>query len=89
MITNVNYFQQQKELVPVLVKIREAARLLSVSRATVHNLIQSGDLIASRLNPSPRMKRRHVRITRASLLRFYLKRFGHPLKRAMENPFEV
>jgi excisionase family DNA binding protein len=77
MLPDVNYFQQAKE----------ALRLLSVSPSTVHNLIQSGELIASRMN-APSRRRTHVRITRASLQRYYAKRFGHPLKRAMENPFE-
>jgi len=78
----------KKEPVPPLVKVREVAKLLSVSRATVHALIQSGDLKASEVNPSKKKKRLHQRITRASLLGFYKKRFGHPLAHALENPFE-
>ena len=74
---------------PVLVKVREVARLLSVSRHTVHNLIQDGDLSAADVNPGKRRARKHVRITRASLLLFYRKRFGHPLRQALANPFDV
>jgi excisionase family DNA binding protein len=74
---------------PVLVKVREVAKLLSVSRHTVHNLISSGELSASTVNPSAEKRRRHVRITRASLLRFYQKRFGHPLRNALANPFDA
>ncbi|MCE0521526.1 MAG: helix-turn-helix domain-containing protein [Methylacidiphilales bacterium] len=77
----------QKELVPPLVKVRDVASLLSVSRHTVHHLIDSGDLDASEINASSK-KRRHLRITRASLLGFYKKRFGHSLTRALANPFE-
>ncbi len=49
----------KKEPVPPLVKIREVAKLLSVSRATVHALIQSGDLKASEIIP---LKRKSVSI---------------------------
>jgi excisionase family DNA binding protein len=70
-----------------LVKVRDVAELLSVSRHTVHHLIDSGDLEASEINSSVK-KRRHVRVTRASLLDFYKKRFGHSLTRALANPFE-
>jgi excisionase family DNA binding protein len=88
MLDHVNFFVPRQEVqVPVLVKIREVANLLSVSRHTVHALITSGDLVASRVSPSDNKSRRHVRITRASLLRFYQKRFGHTLKAALENPF--
>ena len=89
MMTNVN-FSIQKEPVPVLVKVGEVAKLLSVSRHTVHSLIDSGELSASKVTPPPRKRvrpRRHVRITRDSLLKFYQKRFGHPLKQALDNPF--
>jgi len=77
----------KKEPVPPLVKIRDVAQLLSVSRCTVHALIDSGDLTASEINASKFKKRRHRRVTRESLLVFYRKRFGHPLNRALENPF--
>jgi excisionase family DNA binding protein len=73
---------------PVLVRVREVAKLLSVSRHTVHHLIASGDLSAAALNPSTK-RRKHVRVTRASLLQFYQKRFGHPLRRALGNPFDA
>lgn len=65
------------------------AKLLSVSRHTVHQLILSGDLSASEVNPSTAKARRHVRVTRASLMRFYQKRFGHPLRNALANPFDA
>jgi hypothetical protein len=76
-----------KEPVPPLVKVRDVATLLSVSRHTVHHLIDSGDLEASEINSSAK-QRRHLRVTRASLLGFYKKRFGHSLTRALANPFE-
>ena len=78
----------KKEPVPPLVKVREVAKLLSVSRATVHALLQSGDLKGSRINPSKQKKRVHQRITRSSLLSFYKKRFGRSLAHELENPFE-
>ncbi len=78
----------QKEPVPPMVKIREVAQLLSVSRGTVLALIDSGDLKASEVNASKSKKRRHRRVTRESLLEFYRKRVGHPLNRALTNPFE-
>ena len=82
-----NYHISSKEPVPPLIKIRDVAKLLSVSRATVHALIDSGDLEASQVGPSQRKQRLHVRVTRKSLCGFYRKRFGHPLDRALENPF--
>ena len=77
----------KKEPIPPLIKINDVARVLSVSRHTVHKLIESGDLTASDINPSNK-NRRHWRVTRKSLLGFYKQRFGHHLKRALENPFE-
>jgi hypothetical protein len=85
MITNSNILK--KEPVPPLVKVRDVAALLSVSRQTVHHLIQSGDLEGSAVTPRTKV-RRHLRVTRNSLLTFYKKRFGHSLTRALENPFE-
>jgi hypothetical protein len=85
MMTNSNILK--KEPVPPLVKVRDVAALLSVSRQTVHHLIQSGDLAASKINSTAK-ERKHVRVTRNSLLTFYRKRFGHSLTRALENPFE-
>jgi len=78
----------KKESVPPLVKVNSVAQLLSVSRASVHRLIESGDLEASEVNPSMKMQRRHRRVTRESLLAFYKKRFGHSLTRALAHPFE-
>lgn len=91
MITNSTMLK--KEPLPPLVKVREVAKLLSVSRHTVHNLIDSGDLAASQINSSakrkpPAKQRRHLRVTRKSLLTFYQKRFGHSLILALANPFE-
>jgi excisionase family DNA binding protein len=78
-----------KEPVPPLIKVREVAKLLSISRATVHALIQTGELAASKVGPKTKKKQRvHVRITRKSLCSFYQRRFGHPLDRALANPFE-
>ena len=85
MITNSN--STKKDPVPPLVKVRDVATLLSVSRHTVHHLIDSGDLEASEINSTAKL-RRHLRVTRASLLGFYKKRFGHSLTRALANPFE-
>ncbi len=78
---------EKKVPIPLLVKIRDVAQLLGVSRMTVHNLIQKGDLEAANINAST-SKRPHLRVTRHSLFKFYKKRFGHHLNRALENPFE-
>jgi hypothetical protein len=87
MITNSTTLK--KEPLPPLVKIREVATLLSISRQSVRHLIESGDLNASAINStSKRRQRHHVRVTRASLLGFYKKRFGHSLTLALANPFE-
>ena len=87
MITNSTMLK--KELVPPLVKVRDVATLLSISRQSVRHLIESGDLDASEINSTAKQRqRRHVRVTRASLLGFYKKRFGHSLTRALTNPFE-
>jgi excisionase family DNA binding protein len=82
------YHIPPKESIPPLLKIRDVAKLLSVSRATVHALIEQGDLAASQVGPSDKKQRLHVRVTRKSLCGFYKKRFGHALDRALENPFE-
>ncbi len=79
----------QKEPIPPLVKIRDVAQLLSVSRGTVLALIDSGDLKASEINASKYKLRRHRRVTRKSLLEFYRNRVGHPLNRELSNPFEA
>jgi excisionase family DNA binding protein len=86
MITSSNI--NAKEPVPLLIKVREVAKLLSISRATVHALIEDGELAASQVGPKKKKKRIHVRITRDSLCKFYEKRFGHPLNRALANPFQ-
>jgi Helix-turn-helix domain len=87
MMTNVNLPFLNKPPVPPLVKVRDIAALFSVSRQTVHHLIDSGDLEASKINPASK-ERQHLRVTRASLLKFYKKRFGHSLQHALANPFE-
>ena len=78
-----------KDPIPPLIKIRDAAKFLSISRATVHALIESGDLAASEVSPSPVKKRRHVRITRDSFRGFYKKRFGQDLDLIVTNPFKA
>lgn len=77
----------KKGPVPPLVKVNSVAKLLSVSRTTVHALIHSGDLSAEEINPSSSKTRRHLRITRDSLIKFYKRRFGYTLDRAL-NPEE-
>ena len=78
----------KKEPLPVLLKVTEAAKILALCRASVHSLIQSGELQAAKVSSNKTMKRQHVRITRDSLCALYKKRFGHPLDRALENPFK-
>lgn len=87
MITNTTL--KSNDLLPPLLKLREVAKVLSLSRASVQALIESGDLAASEVSPTRRKKQRvHVRITRESLARFYKKRFGHELEHALQNPFQ-
>ena len=76
-----------KPPLPPLVRVRDVAKLLSVSRQTVHALLENGDLEGSPVNPSRKKQRQHLRVTRESLARFYRKRFGHSLDRALLNPF--
>jgi hypothetical protein len=85
MITNSDI--RRKPPVPLLVKISDVAKLLSVSNSTVHKLLDSGALAGSEINSGTK-ERKHFRVTRASLLKFYQKRFGHSLIRALENQFE-
>ncbi len=75
----------KKNPVPLLVKVNSVAKLLSVSRTTVHSLIDGGDLIAKEINPSRSKRRRHLRITGDSLMKFYKRRFGYSLDAAL-NP---
>jgi hypothetical protein len=77
----------QKDL-PPLVRVSEVAQILSVSNPIVHRLIQRGDLNASVINPTDNRERQHLRVTRASLLKFYQKRFGHSLLRALNHSSE-
>jgi hypothetical protein len=88
MITNDT--PKSKLLLPPLLKVREVAKVLSLSRASVQALIESGDLAASELSPTTRKKKQrvHVRITRDSLAKFYKKRFGTELERALQEPFQ-
>jgi excisionase family DNA binding protein len=73
-----------RPVTPPLLKVRDVAKLLTVSRQTIRALIESGDLEAHALNPNPKkMKRSHVRITSKSLSRFYQKRVGHDLDPAL------
>ena len=76
MITNVN--TSRKEPVPPLLKVSEVAKLLAMSRCTVHNLLQSGDLSGAIVSAKT-SERKHQRITRDSLFKFYQKRFGQSL----------
>jgi hypothetical protein len=86
MITTTN---PPKQPVTPLVKVSEVAKLLSVSNATVHNLIECGDLTASEIFPAVKKRERiHLRVTRDSLLVFYKKRFGHSLDRALAHSFD-
>jgi excisionase family DNA binding protein len=78
-----------KNPIPPLIRIRDVATLLAVSRCTVYALIDSGDLKASKVNSSNAHERLHRRVTRESLLEFYKKRFGHALNHALENPFKA
>ena len=75
-------------LVPMLVKPRDVARLLSISNQTVRNLISNGELEASEISPAKNKERRHFRVTKKSLMGFYKKRFGHSLIAALKNTFE-
>jgi hypothetical protein len=87
MITNQN--SVTKPGLPPLLKTREVAKVLSLSLASVRMLLASGDLAGSELSPSRRKKKRvHVRITRESLAKFYKKRFGHEIERALQIPFQ-
>jgi hypothetical protein len=87
MITNDTL--KSKLSLPPLLKMREVAKVLSLSRASVYALIECGDLAASQLTPTRRKKQRvHLRITRDSLEKFYKKRFGHDLERALQTPFQ-
>ena len=77
----------KKVTVPHLLKISDVCKLLSLSPQSVRNLIYSGDLAASIINPAT-TARKHVRITRDSLLDFYEKRFGHSLLDALAHSFQ-
>jgi hypothetical protein len=72
---------------PPLVKVSAVASYLSVCPQTVRNLLQSGQLAAGRLQ-NPDALRKHVRITRASLLKYYREHFGHSLERALTHGYE-
>ena len=78
----------KKQTLPLLLKISAVAKHLTVSRQTIHNLILSGDLDAYRVNSVQALERKHLRITRDSLDRFYRKRFGHSLVDALANSFQ-
>jgi transposase len=89
MITNQN---NPKPALPPLLKVREVARVLSLSQASVRLLLASGDLTGSELSPTPKRPKKkqrvHLRITRESLAKFYKKRFGHEIERALQTPFQ-
>jgi hypothetical protein len=70
-----------------LLKVRDVASVLSISRQSVRALADSGQLAAHELKLTPRKKQRtHVRITRASLEAFYEKRFKQKLETALRQP---
>jgi hypothetical protein len=76
-----------KALEAPLLKIRDVASLLSISRQSVRALLESDELKAHELNLSRKKKKRtHVRITRKSLAAFYYKRFGQELDVALQHP---
>ena len=78
-----------KPTLPPLLKVREVAKVLSLSAASVRLLLVSGDLTGSEIIPRRKRKQRvHVRITRESLAKFYKKRFGHEIERALQTPFQ-
>ena len=87
MITNQH--NTTKPALPALLKVREVAKVLSLSAASVRLLLVSGDLTGSEIIPRRKRKQRvHVRITRESLAKFYKKRFGHEIERALQTPFQ-
>ena len=88
MITNDTL--KSKLFLPPLLKVREVAKILSLSRVSVQKLIDSGDLDASELTPTARRKKKrvHVRVTSESLAAFYQKRFGQQLDRVLHNPLQ-
>ncbi len=87
MITNQN--NVTKPTLPPLLKVREVAKVLALSPASVRMLLVSGDLAGSEIVPRRKKKQRvHVRITGESLAKFYKKRFGHDLERAQLIPFQ-
>jgi len=69
--------------IPAVVKVCQVAELLSLCHQTVYKLIDDGQLAAA--DVATTAKRRHLRVTRDSLLKFYKKRFGHSLERALAN----
>ena len=87
MLTNQN---NAKPNLPPLLKTREVAKMLSLSLASVRFLLASGELTGSEIVPTRRKKKQrvHVRITRESLAKFYKKRFGHEIERALQIPFQ-
>ncbi|MEM1058016.1 MAG: helix-turn-helix domain-containing protein [Verrucomicrobiota bacterium] len=67
-----------------LYRVREAAELLDVSRTTVRNLIECGQLEAGHVGRSANGRRLHLRITAASLDAYLRARFqpdGQPFNR--------
>jgi len=76
-----------KPVLADLVKIRDVAKILSVSPTTVRNLLECGELEGAPINAPKKppiqakrkKKRKHLRIVRDSFLLFYKKRSGHDL----------
>lgn len=80
---------KSKHSLPPLLKVREVAQILSLSRATVQALIECGDLAASEVSPTRRKKQRvHLRIPLKSLAQFYKKRFDQELEHVLQNPLQ-
>lgn len=57
-------------------RLEEAAHLLAVSKTTVRNLIECGQLEAGHVGRARDGRRLHLRITAQSLAKFQQERFG-------------
>lgn len=57
-------------------RLDEAAQLLAVSKTTVRNLIECGQLEAGHVGRARDGRRLHLRITAESLAKFQRERFG-------------
>lgn len=57
-------------------RLEEAAQLLAVSKTTVRNLIECGQLEAGHVGRARDGRRLHLRVTAQSLAKFQQERFG-------------